>query len=115
MSAEENKAIVVRMHEALNRHDLTALDEHPGMAGTREFLTRYFQAFPDAQATIQELVAEGERVAVRMISRGTQQGEWAGVAPSGQLHEDEVLGMDRIVDGRIVTSYSQGGPLHGGA
>ena len=113
MSDEENKAVIVRMHEAVNRHDLTALDEHPGMAGTREFLTRYFQVCPDAQATIEELVAEGEWVVVRMISRGTQRGEWGGVAPSGQLHEDEVLAMHRIVDGRIVTSYSQGGSLHG--
>ena len=113
MSAEENKAVVVRMHEAVNRHDLTALDEHPGMAGTREFLTRYFQVCPDAQATIEELVAEGEWVVVRMISHGTQQGEWGGVAPSGQRQEDEVLAMHRIVDGHIVTSYSQGGPLQG--
>ena len=113
MSAEENKAVVIRMNESANRHDLTAMDEHPGMAGTREFLTRYFQAFPDARATIQELVAEGEWVAVRMVARGTQQGEWGGVAPSGQRREDEVLAMHRIVDGRIVTSYSQGGPLHG--
>ena len=113
MSTEENKAVVVRMHDALNRHNLAALDEHPGMAGAREFLTRYFQACPDARATIQELVAEGEWVAVRMISHGTQQGEWGGVAPSDQRREDEVLAMHRVVDGRVVTSYSRGGPLDG--
>ena len=87
MSTEENKAVVVRMHEALNHHDLAALDEHPGMAGTREFLTRYFQACPDARATIQELVAEGEWVAVRMISRGTQQGEWGGLGDAREQCE----------------------------
>ena len=38
---------------------------------------------------------------------------WGGVAPSGQRQEDEVLAMHRIVDGHIVTSYSQGGPLQG--
>ncbi len=60
MSAiEGNKAVIVRIHEALNRHDLAALDEHPGMAGTKAFLERYFRACPDARNTIEELVAEG--------------------------------------------------------
>jgi predicted ester cyclase len=115
MSAEENKTVVVRMVESINRHDLAALDEHPGMRGTKDFLTSYFRAFPDAQATIEELVAEGEWVVARLISRGTQQGEWAGVAPTGRPAVAEVLAMHRIVDGRIVTAHSQGGPLDGAA
>ncbi len=112
---EENKAVIVRMHEAMNRHDLAALDEHPGMAGTKAFLERYFRACPDARNTIEELVAEGAWVVVRMIDRGIQQGEWGGEAPSGQLRETEVLAMYQVVAGRIVTAYSQGGPLHGAA
>lgn len=112
---EENKAVIVRMHEALNRHDLAALDEHPGMAGTKAFLEGYFRACPDARNTIEELVAEGAWVAVRMIDRGTQHGEWGGEAPRGQRRETEVLALYRVVDGRIVTAHSQGGPLHGAA
>lgn len=113
MSTEENKAIVIRMHEAANRHDLSVMGQHPGMQGTKEFLTRIFQAFPDMQATIEELVAEGEWVAVHMTTRGTQRGEWEGRPPTGSPMVGEVLAMHRIVDGRIVTSYSQGRPLDG--
>lgn len=113
MSTEENKAVVIRMNDAANRHDLSVMGQHPGMQGTMEFLLRLFRAFPDVQATIEEMVAEGEWVAVRMISRGTHQGEWEGNAPTGRTVVSEVLAMHRVVDGRIVTSYSQGRPLDG--
>lgn len=108
MSTEENKAVVIRINESANRHDLAALDQHPGMRETREFLARLFHAFPDMHTTIEELVADGEWVAVRMVARGTHQGEWEGKAPTGRTVVSEVLAMHRIVDGRIVTSYSQG-------
>jgi predicted ester cyclase len=111
MTAEENKAVVVRVNESISRGNLGALDEHPGMAGTKKFLTSLRQAFPDVQATIQEIVAEGDWVAVRLISRGTQQGTWHGVAPTGQQSVTEVLSLHRFVDGRIVATYSQGGPM----
>jgi predicted ester cyclase len=113
MSTEENKAVVIRMNESANRHDLFAMGRHPGMQETKEFLARRFRAFPDTQATIEEMVAEGEWVAVRMVARGTHQGEWEGKAPTGRTVVSEVLAMHRIVDGRIVTSYSQGRPLDG--
>jgi len=83
--------------------------------GTKAFLERYFRACPDARNTIEELVAEGAWVVVRMIDRGTQQGEWGGEAPRGQLRETEVLAMYQVVADQIVTAYSQGGPLHGAA
>lgn len=111
MSAEENKAIVIRVIESTNRRDLAALDAHPGMHGTKEFLERFFTVFPDAQATIEELVAEGEWVVARLITRGTQQGEWADQAPTGRTTTMEVLAMHRVIDGRIAVAYSQGGPL----
>jgi predicted ester cyclase len=111
MSTEENKAIVIRLVESINRRDLGALDAHPGMRETKEFLGRYFAAFPDARTTIEELVAEGEWVAARMISRGTQLGEWAGRPPTGQPIAAEIVNMHRIVDGRIVVAYGQGGPI----
>jgi predicted ester cyclase len=115
MSAEENKAVVMRVNEAVNRHDLDALDEHPGLHETKTFLTGLFQAVPDMQATIEELVAEGEWVAVRRIARGTQRGEWQGMAPTGRPHTVEVLAMYRVVNGRIVTAYTQGHMLEGAA
>jgi predicted ester cyclase len=111
MSVEENKAVVVRVHESINRHDLDALNAHPGMAETKVFLEGRFRAVPDMQATIDLLVAEGEWVAARLLIRGTQQGEWMGQAPTGGTLLVEVLTLFRVVDGRIVTAYSQGSPI----
>ncbi len=111
MSTEENKAIVIRVIESINRRDLAALDAHPGMHGTKEFLGHFFAVFPDAQATIEELVAEGEWVVARMITRGTQQSEWAGRAPDGRPTTAEVLAMHQVIDGRITVAYSRGGPM----
>jgi len=115
MSVEENKAVVRRVNEAVNRHDLDALDEHPGMHDTKKLLTGLFQAVPDMQATIEELIAEGEWVAVRRIARGTQRSEWQGLAPTGRPHAVEVLAMYRVVNGRIVTAYTHGHMLEGAA
>ncbi len=115
MSVEENKAVVTRVDEAVNRRDLDALDEHPGLHEAKKFLAGLFQAVPDMQTTIEEMVAEGEWVAVRRIARGTQRGEWQGMAPTGRPHTVEVLGMYRVVDGHIVTAYANGHPLEGTA
>ena len=105
--AEENKAIVRRLHEALNEGNLAALDEHPGMAGFKAMYGRLLVAFPDAYTTIERLVAEDDWVAYHLAARGTHQGEWLGYAPTGRQVAWEVDGMYRLADGKIVGGYGQ--------
>jgi C-1 hydroxylase len=94
MSFEENKAIVRKVTEAENNRDLTVIDEliSPtyfnqsnqirGPEGYRQFLTKLFKAFPNWHETIEDIVAEGDKVWVRFTATGTHVGEWLGLAPT---------------------------------
>ena len=105
--AEENKAIVRRLHEALNEGNLVALDEHPGMAGFKAMYGRLLLAFPDIRVTTERLVAEGDWVAYHVTARGTHEGEWLGYAPTGRQVAWEVDGMYQLAGGKIVGGHGQ--------
>ena len=99
MSAEQNKAIVSRwVAGGWNTGDLSLVDEFyadytlhsPGMPdvqGTeafKAFVTMYRTAFPDIHFTLEDMVAEGDKVAWRATTRGTHQGELMGIPPTGK-------------------------------
>ena len=104
MSTEENKAVVRRwFDEVLSRGDLDALDSicaecHPqfavvrgviepaplGMSGLKNLITGLRSAFPDLQATVEEQIAEGDKVVTRVTIRGTQEGEFLGMPATGR-------------------------------
>jgi steroid delta-isomerase-like uncharacterized protein len=104
MSTEENKAIVRRwFDEVLSRGDMDALDSicaecHPqfavvrgvmepaplGMSGLKSLITGLRSAFPDLQATVEEQIAEGDKVVTRVTMRGTQRGEFQGMPATGK-------------------------------
>ena len=104
MSTEENKAVVRRwFDEVLSRGDLDALDSicaecHPqfavirgviepaplGMSGLKSLITSLRGAFPDLQATVEEQIAEGDKVVSRVTMRGTQRGEFNGMPATGK-------------------------------
>jgi steroid delta-isomerase-like uncharacterized protein len=121
MSAEENRALArLYWEEAINKGNLDVLDEvynpdsviHDPASDTGELRGADLKedsviwarnAFPDIRATIEDpVVAEGNEVAYRWTFRGTHQGEFMGVAPTGK--EVEVTGIDfvRIRGCRIV-------------
>ena len=62
-------------------------------------------AFPDMVATMHQLVAEGEYVAIRYSVSGTHRGDFHGVAPTGRRVEFDVVGMQRILGGKIVEGW----------
>ena len=106
MSLEENKALIRRVLEALDRHDYEPLKVHPGLYQTvvRQPLVR--AAFPDGQTTVEHQVAEGDTVATRAMIRGTHRGPFMGVAPTNQQITFSLLMMDTIVDGKIVLHHA---------
>ena len=106
MSIEENKAVIRRFLEDLDRQNFEALKEHPGLyqAVVRQPIIR--AAFPDLQTTIEHQVAEGDTVATRATFRGTHRGTLFGVAATNQQLTWSVLLMDKVVDGRIVLHYA---------
>jgi predicted ester cyclase len=95
---ENNKALVRRYFaEAWSKGNVAAVDEFmapnyveypttsgvlpPGPEGLKEAITTYHMAFPDLEATLDDIFAEGEMVAYRWILRGTHLGEWLGIPP----------------------------------
>jgi steroid delta-isomerase-like uncharacterized protein len=76
-----------------------------GAAGWKQLAQMYRTAFPDVIMTIDEQIAEGDKVVTRFTARGTHRGELAGVAASGRLVTVPCLTIDRIVGGQIVETF----------
>jgi predicted ester cyclase len=124
MSAEENKAIVRRyVEEVWTRRNIEALEEFypspdlveqedparqglPSLDDAKEYVRQVQAAFPDLSVTIEDIIAEEDRVAVRTTWRGTYEGEAiGGVAPTGEsvtLFGTVIWG---ITDGKIVQVF----------
>ena len=77
----------------------------PGAAGIREVVTMFRTGFPDLVITLDELIAEGDWVASKSTLRGTQQGEFLGVAPTGRSVTVTSLTMVKFRDGRLTESW----------
>lgn len=113
MSVEENKALIRRAFAAANAGDIDAsvaatapdarLNGQPfGREGDRERTRRLLAAFPDVHYELHDLIAEGDKVAVRYTMRGTQQGELLGIAPTGKAVAMSVTTIYQISDDQIV-------------
>jgi len=116
MVGEENKALVRLFDEEFwNKGNLAAADELmtavativlPGMGQVglndfKAFAASLRSAFPDWYATTDELMAEGARVAERWTGRGTHQGEFQGVAPTGRQVTVPGVVFYRFASGKI--------------
>lgn len=118
MSTEENKVLVRRFYEDIwNRQDAaTALelvspavvdhDHTPemrviGPESIMGLVTSFRAAIPDFRFTIQDMVAEADRVAVRWTMRGTHAGEFLGVAGTGRQLRGSGMHFFRVAQGKI--------------
>ena len=122
MSPEEHKAVVRRFVEAVqNEGDLSVLDElaapgyinHSAPAGVpadreglKQLTAMFRRAFPDGRMTIEDMVAEEDRVATRKTFRGTHQGELMGIPSTGKVVAIGLIDIVRLVDGKVVESWS---------
>jgi steroid delta-isomerase-like uncharacterized protein len=80
-------------------------DMQRGLDAYRLVLTMFFDAFPDLQGTIEDVVGEGDKVASRLRWRGTHQGELMGIPPSGKQVEFTLQAIHRIAEGKIVEGW----------
>lgn len=123
MSAE-NKAIVRRFFsEVVNRRDMALAEEivasdyieHPslpgvasGLAGFKQFAAMLVGAFPDLHVTIEDMVAEGDKVAVRVSVSGTHRGLFMGqILPTGKRAQWVGIDILRIAGGKVVERWNQ--------
>jgi len=123
MSTEENRLLVRRYYEEVvntgNVADLARFispdytevyrnARHAvGLEGAREHVLGVRRAYPDLHLTVEQQIAEGDWVVTLVTARGTHQGAWLGMKPTGKAVEMTAVNVDRVVDRRIVE--------HGGA
>ncbi len=63
-------------------------------------------AFPDWVEAVEDVIAEGDKVVVRVAGTGTHQGEFQGIPPTGRRVTANGMGIGRIVGGRIVEAWA---------
>jgi predicted ester cyclase len=122
MSTEDNKALVRQvLEEVFNQGNLGRADEFlapdfvehealpPGLPGGREgvkqLVTMMRSAFPDFKATIDGILAEGDKVVVRQTFSGTHKGEFMGIAPTGRSMSMKVIDIIRLAGGKFVEHW----------
>ena len=120
-SAEENRQRILDALDDFNRGDLEGYlstyaedavihglpaDLEPSPAGLRKSLETLRAGLPDLRVTVEDTVAEGDRVAVRLSYRGTHRGELFGAAPTGRIIEWDGLTIRRLgADGQTVERW----------
>jgi steroid delta-isomerase-like uncharacterized protein len=121
MSAEENKAVIRRLGEVLNagnldavddilapdyvRHDPSPLLKEAGPEEYKEAFARLRRAFPDARWTLEDMLADGDKVIGRWRFRGTHEGPFFNIPPSGKQVTHPIIAIYRIADGRIAEDW----------
>jgi len=79
-------------------------DTH-GREADKEQMRAFLAAIPDFEATVEDVVAEGDTVAMRVTLRGTHEGELMGIEPTGRSFEIQNMVFTRIEDGRIAERW----------
>ena len=117
MSLEENKAIVRKFLEALNKQDLSSLDDFvatdyldhtnifKGLNDVKQAITTFYKAFPDFHVKIEDIIAEGDKVWVHEIETGTHKGEYNGIAPSGKKINFTCVDIFKVVNMKIAEAW----------
>ncbi|MHA1958727.1 MAG: ester cyclase [Candidatus Thorarchaeota archaeon] len=120
-SAEENKAVIRRFITAYNDRDLDVFDElvapdyydnlfqQRGREAFKDLFTMAFKGFPDWYEAIEDIIAEGDKVWVRIKATGTHTNEWdlfgVSVPPTGNKITMNMVFIWRLEDGKLVEGW----------
>ncbi len=127
MSTEQNKALIRRYIDLMNEHNLDAAFANlspnflthnipptgmsAGIEATKQFFTMLLNVFPDFQATLEDIIAEGDKVVIRFTFRGTHTGEFMGAPPTGKQVAYSIITIYRIADGKMAEVWSEADQL----
>jgi steroid delta-isomerase-like uncharacterized protein len=119
--SEQNKAQIRRViEEAYNRGDLGVVDEvaasdlviHAsseeirGPEGAKQYIVALRAGFPDLRLTIEDQIAEGDKVVTRWTARGTHRGTFQNVPATGRKIRLSGTDIDRIIGGKVVECWA---------
>jgi C-1 hydroxylase len=117
MSLEKNKVIVRGFIQAYNERKLDLIDEfvsadyvdhsnNIGREGLRQLIAMGLNAFPDWNETIEDIIAEGDKVWVRLTYARTHKGEFVGLSPTGKKIKSKAVDIYRIADDKLVEYWN---------
>jgi steroid delta-isomerase-like uncharacterized protein len=122
MSLEENKAQARRaFDEFINKKNLAVAGEYiapnyvghftnaplvQGVAGFQQYLSAWNNAIPDSRVTIDDVVAEGDKVVMRVTYRGTHTGPLQNIPPTGKSITVSAINVFRMVNGLAVEQWA---------
>ena len=122
MSAEESKDLARRSWESLSERNPDLIEEfYPpdlvwhapdqdirGYEEARQYVSTFFDAFPDINITLEDVIAEGDQAVTRYTIRGTHRGETEEFGPpTGRQMEVEGITIHRIEGGKIVEEWER--------
>jgi steroid delta-isomerase-like uncharacterized protein len=123
MSTEDNKTVIRRWNEEIfNEKRVDRADElvtqdyedhaaQPGQAfglqGAKQMWAMYVAALPDLRVTMDEMVAEGDRVAARWTAEGTHQGELLGIPATGKRIRWSGISICRVAEGKMAEQFER--------
>jgi steroid delta-isomerase-like uncharacterized protein len=128
VTSEANKTLLLRFFaEAWNQGELEFLDEGfaddfvmhhlwidpavghahdtPGRDAAKAVISGWKASFPDLHIAIEDVIAEGDKVAMRQRYRGTHEHEFQGIPATGRVAETTGVTISRVVDGRVVETW----------
>lgn len=107
--AEENKAFIRGYAAALSGHEKTEalLDHYISDEALKQHIREFEAAFPRYEFIAEDIVAEGDKVAVRFTARGTHEGQLYDLAATGRSFEVPGLIIYRIENGKIAEFWLQ--------
>ncbi len=123
MSTGDNKASVRKAYQAVNQQNLSSfIDEFidpnqvdhsappglpGGIEGARQFAGMFLTAFPDMHFTVEDMIAEGDKVVARITMSGTQQGAFMGIPPTGKHVTWTAIDINRVAGGKSVEHWME--------
>lgn len=121
MPAEESRAVIRRAYEEIwNQRNVEVVDEivaedflnyaapsdrQRGRQGLKDVVRMFESAFPDFRYEVEDVIAEGEKVVVRDVFRGTHEGDFLGIPATGNRVTMEAIHIYRLSGGRLAEHW----------
>jgi len=103
-----NKVLMRRVYKKMwnGGNPALAVEIFAQPEGVERFVSRFLPSFPDLQHTVEEMVAEDDRVVVRFSAHGTHTGAWMQFPPTGKSIHYTGVTWARIADGKILEHHT---------
>ena len=118
MSTDQIQAFRTIIEDGFSRGNLDALDDivasdmvehqqgaHSGLGGLKSLIRGLREGFPDLQLTVEDITSDGDKVWGRLKGRGTHEGPFMGMPPTGKRIEIDIIDICRFEGGKMVEHW----------